>query len=83
MGNICSTGNIYDSQCLTAVSQEKFFYFVDTSVTGSATSALCRLLGSINNSEMFKTIVHVPSQCNKSSAVSAKLAEMQFISGYS
>jgi len=71
------------SQCLTAVSQEKFFYFVDTSATGSVSSALCHRLGSNNNSEMFKTIVHAPLQSNNSSALSAKPAEMQFISGYS
>jgi len=71
------------SQCLTAVSQEKFFYFVDASVTGSVTSALRRLLGSIDNSEMLKTIVHALFQCNSSSALSAKPTEMQFISGYS
>jgi len=71
------------SQCLTAVSQEKFFYFVDASVTGSVTSALCCLLGSIDNSETLKTIVHAPLQCNSISALSAKPTEMQFISGYS
>jgi len=67
------------NRCITG----KAFYFMDTSVTGSVASSLCRLLSSINNREMFKKIVHGPLQCNNSSAVSAKPTETQFISGYS
>jgi len=32
---------------------------------------------------MYKTTVFVPSKCNNSSAVQAKLSELQFTLGYS
>jgi len=65
--------------------RNRFFDSVDTSITGRFTPVLCRVLSGVHNllfSEMHKTTVYVPLECNNGSAVSAKTAEMQFTSGY-
>jgi len=58
--------------------KNRFHDFVDSSVIGSFTSALCCVSSSIYNllvfSEMHKTTVYAPLQCNNSSTVSAKPA---------
>jgi len=84
---LCSDWRIVNAQLLYHRNR-LFWYFgyVRLSVTGSFTSALHLVLSTIHSLLLLVKCTRkqcMSLKCNNSSAVSAKLAEMQFASGHS